>query len=340
MPRTAALRARTSHERAVALLSALLLVSGLAARPIATHAAEIPVQQGCAELNRARVVANRWSLFAIKGAEETLNGGTGDWQVALLDPHYRLAPSHVPTGLVRITAAAVPSKRGAYLLKREAATALASLFAAARAEAGVGFTINSAYRSFRAQVTLYAATIAAKGAAYARRYTAIPGHSEHQLGTAVDLRQGNRALGPIGRGWLGANAYRFGFVRSYTAAVGLTCYASEPWHWRYVGPDLAYEIACSGQVPRIFLWNRQYGGTRAIGERCAELQVPEGYVDPGASPSPSLDPLGDEDGDGLTNDVDNCPLVANPDQSDSDANGVGDACEPEATPTPSESASP
>ena len=293
MPRTAALRARTSHERAVALLSALVLVSGLAARPIATRAAEIPVQQGCAELNRARVVANRWSLFAIKGAEETLNGGTGDWQVALLDPHYRLAPSHVPTGLVRITAAAVPSKRGAYLLKREAATALASLFAAARAEAGVGFTINSAYRSFRAQVTLYAATIAAKGAAYARRYTAIPGHSEHQLGTAVDLRQGNRALGPIGRGWLGANAYRFGFVRSYTAAVGLTCYASEPWHWRYVGPDLAYEIACSGQVPRIFLWNHQHGGERLIGPGCGGLTPPDGYALPNPSLSPDPGPSGE-----------------------------------------------
>jgi hypothetical protein len=95
-----------------------------------------------------------------------------------------------------------------------------------------------------------------------------------------------------------------------------------------VGVNLAYEIACSEQVPRIFLWNRQYSGTRVIGERCDELQVPEGYVDPDASPSPSpsLDPLGDDDGDGLTNDIDNCPLVANPDQVDTDGNGVGDAC--------------
>ena len=34
----------------------------------------------------------------------------------------------------------------------------------------------------------------------------------------------------------------------------------------------------------------------------------------------------DLDGDGITNSRDNCPLVSNPDQSDSLDNGVGDAC--------------
>jgi hypothetical protein len=116
--------------------------------------------------------------------------------------------------------------------------------------------------------------------------------------------------------------------------MALSCYGSEPWHWRYVGLNLAYEITCSAQVPRIFLWNRQYGGARVIGSRCGELQVPEGYVDPGASPPPPppIDPLGDDDGDGVANGTDNCPLVANPDQVDTDGNGVGDACGSAASP--------
>jgi hypothetical protein len=38
--------------------------------------------------------------------------------------------------------------------------------------------------------------------------------------------------------------------------------------------------------------------------------------------------LGDSDADSYLNLVDNCPLVANPDQSDSDRNGTGDACGP------------
>jgi hypothetical protein len=44
-------------------------------------------------------------------------------------------------------------------------------------------------------------------------------------------------------------------------------------------------------------------------------------------------PDGDADGDGVVNAEDNCPFAANPDQADSDANGVGDACD-SVTPPP------
>jgi hypothetical protein len=207
------------------------------------------------------------------------------------------------------------------------------MFLAAREEE-VQLRIISAYRSYQTQKTTFAYWVAQSGLQLARKYSAIPGHSEHQLGTAVDL-------GTLGAGapwgsasfatsptaiWLTENAYKFGFVRSYPAGakrVALSCYGSEPWHWRYVGLNLAYEIVCSEQVPRIFLWNKQYGGERVIGENCGALEVPEGYpVD------------GDVDGDGVLDEVDNCPDLFNPDQLDSDANGIGDACEPAVSPSP------
>ena len=57
-------------------------------------------------------------------------------------------------------------------------------------------------------------------------------------------------------------------------------------------------------------------------------------LDPPFAPDPPsgiceilLDPVGDDDGDGVPNDVDNCVLLANADQADADGDGLGDACE-------------
>ncbi len=320
------------------LLALLLAAGGLVANgasPLSVAAAEneIPEIPSCAALLERKVTFNATTV-SIEGEELTKERLRKQWATSVLDPMYRLSSSYVPTTLTWITTQAVASPtKGVFLLRRSAATALRSMFLAAR-EAEVQLRIISAYRSYQTQKTTFAYWVEQSGLQLARKYSAIPGHSEHQLGTAVDL-------GTLGAGapwgsssfatsptavWLTENAYKFGFVRSYPAGakrVALSCYGSEPWHWRYVGPNLAYEIVCSEQVPRIFLWNKQYGGERVIGENCAELQVPEGYpVD------------GDVDGDRVLDEVDNCPDVFNPDQIDSDANGIGDACEPVVSPSP------
>ncbi len=58
------------------------------------------------------------------------------------------------------------------------------------------------------------------------------------------------------------------------------------------------------------------------------LAAPEADDKPAAAAEQGLQPLGgDSDGDGVADDNDNCPDVQNPDQTDSDGNGIGDACD-------------
>ena len=82
------------------------------------------------------------------------------------------------------------------------------------------------------------------GYAAALKSSARAGHSEHQLGTTVDFRSyGGSApwyYADWGRSkagaWLKSNAWKYGFVMSYPKGkTTLTCYAYEPWHYRYVG---------------------------------------------------------------------------------------------------------
>lgn len=123
----------------------------------------------------------------------------------------------------------------------------------AAAANGASVTIISSFRSFAAQEIVFGDLAAAEGDANASDFAARPGHSEHQLGTAVDLGGS--------RDWLAANSWRYGFVMSYPAerSPAWTCYASEPWHYRYFGRDRAAAIHASGLSPREWLWQLHSG---------------------------------------------------------------------------------
>ena len=275
-------------------LGAALPGGGVVAAGVAPRTVEVLPITPCSEINKRKIIITRTSI-GIQGAVTTLNYRTNQWAISVLDPMYRLSSSYRPTGLVAITWRGVLSPKGGHLLKREAADAVAAMFAEAKV-AKIPLKILSAYRSYSTQVATFAKWVAQSGLQQARKYSAIPGHSEHQLGTTVDLGSITGVAWSSPRFptsatalWLEANAYRFGFVRSYptgSANIALSCYGAEAWHWRYVGKSLAYEIVCSAQVPRIFLWARQNGGDRVIGPACDSLTPPEGYV----LPSPSVTP--------------------------------------------------
>lgn len=279
---------------AASVLGAALPGGGVVAAGVAPQTVEVPPITACSEINKRKIVITRKSI-GIQGAVTTKYWRTNQWATSLLDPMYRLSSSYKPTNLVRITWRGVISPKGGYWLKREAAVAVSAMFAEAK-RGKISLKILSAYRSYSTQVRVFANWVAKSGLQQARKYSAVPGHSEHQLGTTVDLgsltgvawSHPKFATSPTGV-WLEANAYKFGFIRSYPAGaanIALSCYGAEAWHWRYVGKVLAYEIVCSAQVPRIFLWNRQNGGNRVIGPACDSLTPPEGYVLPSPSPTP------------------------------------------------------
>lgn len=108
---------------------------------------------------------------------------------------------------------------------------LQALLADARA-AGFRLRISSAFRSYKEQARLFR-TIKEQGRA------ARPGHSEHQLGTTIDLRlPSTKAIL-----WLADHAFEHGFALSYPPGQQrVTGYRPEPWHVRYVGAELARQL--------------------------------------------------------------------------------------------------
>lgn len=119
------------------------------------------------------------------------------------------------------------------------------------AEDGVALKIASAYRSFGTQAVLKNSYRVTYGAGTANQFSADQGYSEHQLGTTVDFT--TPALGSSFDGfgsteaytWLTKNAHRYGFILSYPP--NNSYYQYEPWHWRFVGEDLARQLYRDGQ---------------------------------------------------------------------------------------------
>jgi D-alanyl-D-alanine carboxypeptidase len=163
------------------------------------------------------------------------------------------ASTYIPPDLVDLRAD-IPNPYG-YPLRQEAADALATMADAATAEIGQQLVAQSGYRAYDIQEIVYNRYVAQLGTAGADLTSARPGYSEHQTGMAIDILatgSGCSLDGPCfgettAGQWLAANAYRFGYLLSYPAdKTEVTGYEYEPWHFRYIGVDLATEMHNEG----------------------------------------------------------------------------------------------
>jgi len=188
----------------------------------------------------------------------TLSSGEAMSYLALVNRNFRLSSSFSPSDLSAVN---VNSVHGQHLMRSTAARAAENLFQAAHDEGGHTLVATSGYRSHATQASTHNHWISTMGEEEARRVSARPGHSEHQLGLALDIT--THALGgqlsqqfsstPEGL-WVRNNAHKFGFIIRYPQGREAdTGFIYEPWHIRFVGVDAATTIHNSGMILEEFL---------------------------------------------------------------------------------------
>jgi zinc D-Ala-D-Ala carboxypeptidase len=133
------------------------------------------------------------------------------------------------------------------VLRQAAADAVVEMFSAYNDETSNKMQVQSAYRSYDVQVSVYGGYAASEGADQADTHSARPGYSEHQSGLALDISALPAkctlaaCFADTDQGkWLKANSYKWGFILRYPKDLtDITGYTFEPWHYRYVGVELA-----------------------------------------------------------------------------------------------------
>jgi D-alanyl-D-alanine carboxypeptidase len=132
-------------------------------------------------------------------------------------------------------------------LRSDAAAALSAMGAASVAAGAGEIALQSGFRSYETQQTTYSSQVDAQGSAEADLSSARPGFSEHQSGLAGDVVACAEGCGTLddlaatAQGqWIVAHSWEYGWITRYEEGyTPITGYSPEPWHLRYIGPELA-----------------------------------------------------------------------------------------------------
>ena len=234
-----------------------------------------------ATLARLAVLAAALAFVGILGVRPSIDGGLGaramgplpacryddiltsprgydDWQTTLVDTILRLPKSYAPPDLVSVSSLGVA---GQGKVRAVLGTDLQEM-AAAAAAANAAIGVHSPYRSYAVQQQVFAHWVDVYGYKRALQLSARPGHSEHQTGLGIDFRSDppvstlNASWGTTAAGkWMRNHAWEYGFIMSYPKGkIATVCYDYEPWHFRYVGRDVAAKVHASGLTLREYLW--------------------------------------------------------------------------------------
>lgn len=151
-------------------------------------------------------------------------------------------------------------------MELEAALALQKLLAFTDPENEI--TGVSGYRKKSEQIRIFEDSLQKNGREFTQTYVALPDHSEHQTGLAIDLAKKQENIDFIRPEFPSCGSFRkfrrlaalAGFVERYPEGKEhITGIGAEPWHFRYVGYPHARIMTEQGMVLEEYMdWLRQY----------------------------------------------------------------------------------
>ena len=179
--------------------------------------------------------------------EQTYKANTNLDTAILVNKYYYLESDYIPEDLVNISQTYSWGENGSQKTRQIVYNAFIDMWNAANKE-GYYLMINSSFRNYQDQESVYNAYKNTSGETYANSIATKPGFSEHQTGLALDIFSKSNTNkntfkdSPEAR-WLKENAYKYGFILRYPEEFEeITGISFEPWHYRYVGKDIAKYI--------------------------------------------------------------------------------------------------
>lgn len=163
-----------------------------------------------------------------------------DSLMVLVNKLNRLQSNYVPHDLEQISLNYATNNK---FLRKEAKENFEKLSSDAK-KIGYSIIAVSAYRDYDYQENLFNNYVKEKGENYALKCSAKAGHSEHQTGLSVDVMGSNNDYDQFEKSkefdWMKNNSYKYGFILRYPKGKEyITGFKYEPWHYRYVGKDIA-----------------------------------------------------------------------------------------------------
>jgi len=163
-----------------------------------------------------------------------------DFSITMLVNKYnKLDEKFVPSSLV-----AFPNEYCSSVCHQdneEVVKAFVEMAKALKEEKNLNIYVTSAYRTYGDQEDIYNELTKLYGENYD---VARAGFSEHQTGLSLDIGSGSSASfkGSKEEAWLRENAYKYGFIFRYESEKSKITGYNEPWHFRYVGKDIAEDL--------------------------------------------------------------------------------------------------